>query len=181
MKLRIKSTSLTIKCIGWLQLIGGITGLGLLARLLMNTGAINGPILLIFVIGISLFLFSIYTGTHLLIDKNKKQALTLSMVNQALQFVQWGVFGYGFSYSSGAEILVGFQGFGVKFNFSALLSTFNMTLNSGQNFYIRFNLLAIFIIYVLADILEELKKPATSEENHDIVRFEEPDMEAQNI
>jgi len=48
MKLRIKSTNLTVKIIGWLQIIGGIAGIGLMAYLMLNTGEINGALLLIF-------------------------------------------------------------------------------------------------------------------------------------
>jgi hypothetical protein len=60
MKLRIKNTELTLKIISWLQIIGGIIGIGLIIYSLLNTGELNGPLLFIFLTGISLFIFSIY-------------------------------------------------------------------------------------------------------------------------
>lgn len=55
MRLRIKSTKLTLQIISGLQIVGGITGLGLVAYLMLQTGPINGAILLIFLMGLALF------------------------------------------------------------------------------------------------------------------------------
>lgn len=99
-------------------------------------------------------MFSIYTGTKLISNLDKKSGIILSIINQILQLVQWNVLGYGFSYSSGAEILIGFKGLSLSFNFSALSSSFNMSINSEGDFYLKINVLAIVIIYILYDILK---------------------------
>ena len=156
MILRIKNTGLTIKIISWLQIVGGVTGLGLVAYLLLNTGTINGPVLLIFLTGLGLFSYSIYSGKRLLTDDNKKTGIILSIINQALQIVQWSMFGYAFVYSAGAELTIGLQETTFKFNISALLSSFQMSIKSDSEFLFKINVIAILVIYVLVDILNEL-------------------------
>jgi hypothetical protein len=44
MQLRIKNTALTLLIIGCLQIIGGITGLGLMGYLMYYAGALTGGI-----------------------------------------------------------------------------------------------------------------------------------------
>ena len=125
MKLRIKSTALTLKLIGWLQIVGGLTGLGLVAYLMLQTGTINGAILLIFVIGLALFSYSIYAGKSLLTDQQKTAAIVLSIINQVAQLFQWSMFGHGLSYSSGAELTLGIKGLAANFNFSAIITFYS--------------------------------------------------------
>lgn len=156
MTLRIKNTGLTIKIISWLQIVGGITGLGLVAYLLLQTGTINGPLLLIFLIGLGLFSYSIYSGKRLLTDDNKRTGILLSIINQALQIIQWSMFGYALTYSSGAELTIGLQGTTFKFNFAAFISSFQISIKSDPEFLFEINVIAILVIYVLVDILNEL-------------------------
>ena len=155
MRLRIKDTSFTLKLISWLQIIGGITGLGLICKLLLETGTINGPLLLIFFVGVSLFIFSIYSGKRLLTDLEKIEGLKLSLLNQSLQLVHWSLFGYGLSYSSGANLLIGFKGLSIDFNFSVFISSFYMYINSDNEYFIKVNVVAILLIIILYDILKE--------------------------
>ena len=164
MRLRIKSTTLTLQIIGWLQIVGGVTGLGLVAYLMLQTGTINGAILLIFLIGLGLFSYSIYSGKRLLTDEEKGTGIILSIINQVMQLFQWSMFGYGLSYSAGAEITLGVQGLTFKFNFSAIVSTFKMAINTDDEFFIKINLIAILIIFVLVDIWKELKDESGEQE-----------------
>src|SRR5258706_13508946 len=157
MRLRIKDTKLTLKIISWLQIVGGVTGIWLVAHLMLQTGTINGPLLLIFLIGLALFIYSIYSGKRLLTDVDKRSGIILSIINQAIQLFQWSMFGYGFSYSSGAEITLGIQGLTFKFNLAVIVSSFKMAINSEDEFFIKINLIAVFVIIVLVDIFRELK------------------------
>jgi len=157
MRLRLKSTILTLQIISWLQIVGGVTGLGLVAYLMLQTGTINGAALLIFLTGLGLFSYSIYSGKRLLTDAEKGTAIILSIINQIIQLFQWSMLGYGLSYSSGAEITLGVEGLTFKFSFSAIVSTFKMALNSDDEFFIKINLAAVLLIIVLVDILKELK------------------------
>ncbi|WP_321281063.1 hypothetical protein [Marinifilum fragile] len=165
MRLRIKSTTLTLGIIGWIQIIGGITGLGVMANLLLNTGQINGPLLLIFLIGISLFIFSIYSGKKLISDKKTNTGIILSIVNQLLQVFHWKILGYGLTYSSCIELAIGIEGLSLDFDLSAISSTFYMAINSGSEFYLKLNLIAMLLSFVLFDILKEKKKIRVEKDN----------------
>ena len=158
MKLRIKSTNVTLKIIGWMQIIGGIAGLGVVAYLMLQTGQINGALLLIFLTGIALFSYSIYAGKRLLTDFDKLKGILLSLINQAIQVFQWTLFGYGLSYSTGAEIALGIQENTFKASASIIMSTFKMSLNSDDPFRIKVNILAVVVIAVLLDIEKELQR-----------------------
>jgi hypothetical protein len=150
-----------INIISWLQIIGGITGLGLIAYLLLQTDVVNGPGILIFSIGVILFIYSIYTGKILFYDQNKRKGIILTIINQLLQIMQWNVLGYGISYSSGVELLIGIKGGAANFNISILTSTFKMSIHSQDASYVSLNLAAVVIIVVSArcfNKIEELKK-----------------------
>ncbi len=138
MKLLSKNLKLIQKIIGWIQIIGGIAGLGLMAYLMLNTEAINGPVLLLLLIGVALFIISIYCGNTLLSPLNTKKGIIVSLINQALQFIQWSIAGYGLSYSSPVQILIGLKGAELNFSFG-LTSTFNMAFNSGDSFRFEIN------------------------------------------
>jgi len=156
MKLRIKNTLLTLKIIGWVQIIGGITGLLLVCHSLLQTEIINGPTLLIFLIGLSLFIFSVYAGNILLSKINKKRGIVLTVINQILQLFQWSMLGYSFNYSSGIELMIGLKAHSVNFNFGLVLSTFSMSINSSSQFYFKINLIPILAIIVLVNIFSEI-------------------------
>ena len=65
--------------------------------------------------------------------------------------------GYGLSYSSGAELTLGMEGLTFKLNFGAILSSFKMAINTDDPFFFKINLVAVLLIFVLADILIELR------------------------
>ena len=165
MKLRIKTTKTTLLIFGIYQILGALAGFGIVAWLLQQTGTINGIALLIFLIAIGLYALSMKAGSVLL-RKDYKRGIILSMINQLFQIVAIAVGGYKFDFSSGARLNTGFNftdGFLAKFDFG-LSSAFNISWNSGQEFFIYINILAIFLLYVLVDIYEELFKKKDSDE-----------------
>lgn len=145
MRLRIRDTSLTLKIIGWQQIIGGIAGIFLMASLMLHQASVNGVVLLIILTGLALYIYSIYTGKSLLTDADKKVAIILSIINQVFQLVQWSMFGYGFTYSSGAEVSIGFVDSPLNFNIAAYLSTFKMSINTDPEFLIKANVVALVV------------------------------------
>ncbi|GET31571.1 hypothetical protein PbJCM13498_04340 [Prolixibacter bellariivorans] len=161
MKPRIKNTHFTLTIIGWLQVVGGIAGLGLMAYLMLKTGTINGAILLMFLLGLGLYGFSIYSGKRLLTDGDKKTGIILSIINQVPQIIQWSLLGYALTYASGFQLAIGMANTGLSFGFS--ISSFKMAINSGGDFLFRVNFTAIVVIGVLANILAELKQENVEE------------------
>lgn len=158
MNINIKNQKLALQLIGWLQCVGGIFGFGLLAYLMLNTGAISGAILLIFCVGILLFGYSTYCGKRLIFDQEKTGAIIVSIINHFLQLIQWSMLGYGLTYTSGVGITAGINKGPFHFTVGATTSNFNMSINSDIEFVFKINLLALFIILVLLNILEEIKK-----------------------
>lgn len=156
MMLNNKKTDLVLKGISWLQIIGGITGLILIGNLLLQTGTLSGPLLLIILIGISLFIYSIYAGRKLF-KGNQKNGIILSVINQILQLFQWSLFGYGLSYSSGAQISIGLKGLKVVADFSVFVSKFEMYINSSKDVYVKVNIIAVLLIITLYYIFRRIE------------------------
>jgi hypothetical protein len=156
MKLRIRDTSLTTRTLGWIQIIGGIYGVGVVSWLTINLGEVNGAILFIVLTGYSLFAFSITSGIRLLIKRTLKLGLILSIINHSLQIFQFKLLGYALTFTSGTAFAIGFNE-GFEFNFAIISSEFNMAINTDDTeFIFMVNILAIFIIAVLLDIWNEL-------------------------
>ena len=164
MTLGIKNTKITLLIISWIQIIGGIIGLGLIASILLKTGVINGALLLIFLVGLILFWYSIYSGIKLLTDKTKDTAIILSIINQTMQIFQWNMLGYAFSYCAGVGLTLGIQGQILNLDFSALMSTFKMSINNTDEFFIKINLVAILLIFILFITLKKLRKNKRTQE-----------------
>lgn len=163
MKPRIKNTQLTLKIIGWLQIVGGIAGLGLIAYTMLGTGTITGTLLLMLLMGIGLFVFSIYAGKRLLTDADKKTGIILSIINQVPQIIQWSLLSYAFIYASGAQLSAGISNAGLSIDIKIFTSAFQMAINSDNEFLFRVNFFAIVVIGVLGDILAELKQKNVEE------------------
>ena len=145
---KVIKSNLILKTIGWLQIIGGVSGLFLMSRILLRTETINGPLLLIIFIGFGLFLFSILTGKELLINRGKL-GFFLTIINQLLQLLQWSFFGYGFSYSSGAKLSIGIKDLSLNFDVGLVFSSFNMYLDSNETAYFYINLVPVVVIILL--------------------------------
>lgn len=157
MQLKKITINLIFKFIGWFQIIGAISGLCLIGSLLLSTGTLNGPLLLIYLVGIFLFIFSLYAGKTLIVGIHRPDYIVYSFINQALQLFQWSLFGYGLTYSSGTSISVGFKGISVALDFSTFMSSFEMFINSSNEFYIKINLVAAILIIILFYIKNKVK------------------------
>jgi len=158
MKYRIKNTRLTVLILAYYQIIGGIIGLWVLVKILMNSQTINGALLLIILIALGLYYFSIKSGS-LLIRQEYKRGLIYSMIHQSVQVIGIGFGGDKFLYYSGANIGLG-PNFtdGIEFKFLLeFFSEFEMSLNlSEKSYFLYVNILAMFLLYVFWDLYKEL-------------------------
>jgi hypothetical protein len=173
MKFISKHTGLTLKIISIIQIVGGIAGLLLRAYLLMHIEAITGPNLLIILIGLALFIFSAYCGKVLLTEKDKKNAIILSIANHVLQIFQWSMLGYSFAYSSGVSLTLGIMGVSIDFGISVVRSSFSMSIRSDNPFYFKINIAAVIIMCILIEIYTQLKKVKEPEPVENLVAEEE--------
>ena len=91
---------LKIKFVGFYQLIGGIIGILNTIRFLPNFAQLNGGIFLILLTIFVLYGFSVFCG-FLLIRKGNIEGLNLSIYNQLIQIIGFGVFGFAFNFTAG--------------------------------------------------------------------------------
>ncbi|MBB2148002.1 hypothetical protein [Pedobacter gandavensis] len=138
----------------------------------MKTPEINGPLLLIFLFGFSLFIFSIFAGYKLSFGQDPKSGVIYSLVNHGLQLFQWSLFGYSFCYFSGIAILIGMEEFSFKANFN-IASNFQLYFNTNLYYFFKINLFAVLMIVVLLDLRKELviQHSTDPERNREIDRI----------
>ncbi|MBS1523661.1 MAG: hypothetical protein JST50_21845 [Bacteroidetes bacterium] len=169
-----KASKIKLRVLAWYQIVGGIVGLGITFWLIFRVGQVNSLMILIILFALALYAFSIYSGRLLLIDKYSK-GLRLTIINQALQVLQFAMMGYGYLYVSGLMLTVGIKvenGFTFDFNF-ALASTWNMSIASSETaFNISINLVAIYFIYFSNKLKSTIEKEKASYEEQEI--SEEP-------
>jgi hypothetical protein len=158
MRLRIRNTVLTLKIIAWWQIIGGILGMAVMAYIMLHTDTVTGPVLLLILIGVGLFGFSIFSGKKIITDIEKSSGIIYSIINQSIQLLQWSVLGYKLVYSSGLQVTIGIQKSSLVFNFNALMSEFSIAIKSDEDFFLRLNISALLLVFVLFNILEEKRK-----------------------
>ena len=164
MELRIKNTRLTIKILSWIQIVGGIYGIGVVSWLTINLEEVNGAILFIVMFGYSLFAFSIISGSKLFNSKTLRLGIILSIINHGLQIIQFKISGYALTYISGSSLSIGIEE-GLKIDFSIISSSFNMAINTeNYDFMFKINLIAIIIIAILLDIWNEKYNEEEKEE-----------------
>lgn len=159
------NTAMTIKIIGFYQIIGGIIGLGLTGKLLLNSGVLFGQFLLFYLIAIFLFGYSIQSG-NLILRKNKlKKGLIYSIILQGLQLVTIAFNGNKYEFFSGARGTLGIafsQGLNLKIQAKTDIigSGFNLAINtSDKDCFMCINIIAIVILSLLINIYRKLRNP----------------------
>ena len=144
---KIKNKDTKLKVLGYYQLIGGIAGLALTFYLITQTATITGLILILYLIALGLYSFSIYCGVQVL--KNKKHSLHISLINQYLQLISFAMLGYGFKYVSGLLLSVGVDltnSLDMNFNMG-IMSSWEMNWNTNTDkIQLNLNLVALFFI-----------------------------------
>lgn len=148
-----------IKALGFYQIIGGALGFLVTVRFLPNLGSINGGILLLILIIISLHSYSIFCG-YLLLKNKLIKGLNLSIFNQFIQILSFGVLGFYFEHASGIYA-------GIKLNLTndAIL-TFMSGISSSAiviNEHIEYkelsiNIVALILINVIFNLKNEVEK-----------------------
>lgn len=148
-----------LNILGYYQLIGGIIGIVITLIFLINQGILNGPLIVLLLTAIILMTYSTYCG-FLLIRKQLNKGIKLSIINQALQIIGFGVLGYSFKYASG--VLLGLRIdltndfiIGLDLN----ITTWKLNWNSDPELtFISINFIAILILGFIFRAKEKLEK-----------------------
>ncbi|SRR5260221_608688 len=144
--------------LGIYQIGGGIIGLGLVVWLSSGLRAITLLLVIILLVAIALYSYSIYCGI-LLLRKNIF-GVRLSLVNQFLQLFSLSIFGFTFQYTSGAFFSVGFDlTNSFLFTFNLGISQWQLTINDNKELLIvNFNIVALFLILFIERLRKEIQK-----------------------
>lgn len=142
--------------IAFYQIVGGAIGISLAIRLGLKMENEAGSSLLAVLLACCLYSFSVLCGILLL--RNARKHLTLSIINQALQVLSLGMGSFAYNYVAGIKI-----GLGLIFmeswviNFKLTLSSFQFIVNTdSSSHYITLNLLALLLLYLLERSKEKL-------------------------
>ncbi len=147
-----------LKALAIYQIAGGILGLGLTVVIISRLGTITGIILLILLFAIALYSFSIFCGV--ILSKNKKSALTYSLINQFLQLINFSIAGYGFQYIAGVYLSIGLDlTKSIIFQFNLGISAWRITINEdATTSFVNFNFVALFLIIFIDRIRNKIKR-----------------------
>lgn len=152
------------KFLGIYQIAGGIIGLGLSIRLISQLQDISLLLLLILLIGVFLYFFSIYCGIQIL--QKKDIGLKYSLANQYLQLVTFTVFGFTFQYFSGVFVAIGYD-FTESFllTFNAGVSSWKISINTDEEMLLfSFNFVAFYLIIFINKLRKEINDKKVEQE-----------------
>ncbi len=153
-----KDTVSKLKALGIYQIAGGVVGLLLTIWSILNLAAISALLILILLIAVILYSYSVYCG--ILLVKNKIAGLKHSLINQFLQVINFVISGFAFKYISGVFLTVGIDltdSFYFLFNIG--ISSWQISLfDDSEPFLINFNLVALFLILFIEKLKRKIDK-----------------------
>ena len=147
-----------LKVLSYYQIAGGIIGLGLTIWLIISLISFQWLLLLLFLIALLLYTFSIYCGVILF--KNIETGLRFSKINQVLQVIHFTALGYAFKYISGVHLSIGLDlTESLEFQFNMSISGWQFTINDDDpSIIVSLNLVALFLIVFIDKIKLKIKK-----------------------
>lgn len=151
-----------INFLEYFLIIGGLVGIIIQVDKLISLNLDNYQSLFSYItlyLPFVFFLFSIYNGL-LLTYKKYELGLKLAYYSFYLQLVAFTAFGFCYEYYLGVGINIALELtndtiFGIGFNFSEFILGLVRNVNV---FEIRFNVLALFMIYYISKIIRDFKK-----------------------
>ncbi|MBE0650459.1 MAG: hypothetical protein IH595_06430, partial [Bacteroidales bacterium] len=108
--------------------------------------------LIIYILIITLFTFSILTGYYLLKTNSLKKGIKYSFINQFLQLVQFGILGSGLYFVAGPYLSFGFStnpNLHLITDFSIFRSSCYISFFAKNGTYVSFNVVAAIILMYL--------------------------------
>lgn len=155
--------------LGLYQVVGGAIGILMVIWLLFNTTEFPGILVLVFIIMLLFFSYSVFCG--MLCLKSKSSALTHSLINQALQIIGFAIFGYAFTYVAGLYLSIGLDltesaritfGFGI----SKLILNINKDIEATR---VDINIVGILVFLWVDRLIKKVKQERAQRENADFI------------
>jgi hypothetical protein len=153
-----KDISDKLKGLGIYQIIGGVIGLFITIKLILEQETFPILLLVLFLIPIVLYAYSIYCGILML--KLNEKGLFHSLINQYLQLINFSILGYMFQFVSGLYLSTGIDLTNLlKFKFNLGISSWQIIFNGeDENASISINLVALFLIIFIDKIKMKIKE-----------------------
>ncbi len=145
--IEIKKARKRLQLVGYYQIIGGALGM-LTAIWALFTQTVKIEVFM-YLFALCLYLYSMYCGYLLLQDKHN--GIKLSIYNQAIQVIEFAMFGYAYGFVAGIPVQIGID-LTEKFTFHFFtgVSKFYMSINKNpQLLQLNINFFAAFLIYHL--------------------------------
>ena len=157
-KLISQETGYEITKLGLYQIFGGSIGILVLIWGIFKSNNFSGFIILIYLLVLIFFLYSIFCGTLCL--KTEKNALVHSLTNQLIQVIGFAIFGFAFKYFAGLYFTFGINlTESIKSGFGVGISKFNFNFNIEKDrLEIDFNLIALAIIYWIDKLMKKVRE-----------------------
>lgn len=150
-----------LKYIGLYQIIGGIVGWLMVGWALLSEEGQSKRLAIVVALGILLFSFSSVCGWLLL--RNHKQGIRLSTINQGLQVLMVGLGSFLFKYCSGIYLSFGVNVLDdIKMKADVGLSAFHLSINSGEQWEISVNVIAVWLLMYLMRAQESREQSTVS-------------------
>ncbi|MEA1786999.1 hypothetical protein U1E44_12925 [Arenibacter sp. GZD96] len=164
----IKTNRTFLKGIGILEIVGGITGIGLIIWLMLQESETNTLVLLILLIAVGFYFYSIYAG--IILFKKLENGVLHSLVLQYLQIPAFSIGGFTYIMTSGGYFLLGFNfaTSSINFSFALIASKFQIDiLTNSDSAFIKLNLLAILVLALIENSLKKIMKYSKLKANYD--------------
>tara|TARA_R110000737_G_scaffold275281_1_gene282290 strand:+ start:109 stop:669 length:561 start_codon:yes stop_codon:yes gene_type:complete len=165
---KLKTKRNVLKGVGILEIVGGITGLGLILWLILQGTNTNSYVFLILLFAIGFYIYSIYAGIKLF--KHKENDVFHSRILQCIQIIGISLGGLTYIMTSGGYLFVGYnltEG-NINFSFALIASKFQINImNSNQGSFIYINILAIVVLLLLEKSLNVIKEQKLFKENYE--------------
>lgn len=160
-QITLKNT-IQLNLIAYYQILGGFYGLYSILYILANQPTLSGLGLIIYLLIIGLYTFSIYCGN--LIRLRKLKGLELSKWSQLTQLFQFNILGVAFWYISGFGISIGYGKVDeffqfVYLNFSSMYFKYN--LKETEDFYFFINFVPLVVIFFIEKLERKAKNDKT--------------------
>ena len=165
---KLKTNINILKALGLLEIVGGITGIGLILWLALQGLETNTYVFLILLVAMGFYIYSIYAGIKLF--KHKENGILHSRILQYLQLIAISIGGMTYLLTSGGNFFLGynFTNSTIEFNMSIISSEFQINiLSSEQNDFLYINFMAILILLLLEKAVNKIKEQKLLKENYE--------------
>lgn len=142
------------KYIGWYQIAGGIIGVCLAIWLILTYETLVNYQVLIILIAITFYSFSVYCGSLLIKEDRVELGVKFTTVNQILQIFYISMFGLTYQYYSGIQLSFGLDlTADLLFKFDFSFSGFSFTYGSKEGeIIVMFNIIPVLVLRYLDKI-----------------------------